>query len=689
MSPAAWSAAATDRAAGWHARWVAAVAPRPDGLPNRRVLWGFPALVVLAFALLVLLSLTGSSTGMFWQFFGSGADPDLIAGTPRGVRSDEWLVQSGWVVSQASQGFPAVNQVFPGGMDATVMNDLPAWDWSALFRPHTWGLLVLGLDQGMAVRWWLPAVLMLVSIYWFAVSLLPRRPVLGATLAVVAVLQPMVQWWWMPIVPLPVAFAFAAATAVVWATRSADRRGRILTAAWAGYLAVAMAMSIYVPFMIPAILAATAFAVGHLLVERSAHPSALALVRRLLPLAGAGLAAGVVLVAWVVTRRDTVDALLSTVYPGQRLTETGTGTSVDLMSLLSAPFQRSLQIDELVASFGANSSEGSSVLLVSLFLVPALIGVAVVGWRRERRLDWLVGGLVGVQLLVLAFVFLPGWDALAHLVGIDRGTPQRLRLIFVVLGVMAVVVLVERLDRRAVHAGWSGPTGWVAAGSAGVAALAASAWVWRRLDAAGSPAVPSTWSVVVIGLLVVAVVAFARRAVLVGGVALLLGSLVVGAGVNPVYRGVFDLREQTEAGRAVVRIAEADPDGAWVGVGSYVSMATLVETGVRAYSGVQTYPSPVMWEHLDPDGSHEESWNRLAHVYWAPGTGDPDPRQPPSGQADVIQLTFDSCAPFAQEHVAYVLTDGTPIDQPCLTRLERIRQHTAQQWIYRVVPPPA
>jgi hypothetical protein len=688
VSPPSWAAAASDRAAGWHARWVSVVVPRPDGLPNRRVLWCFPTLIVLAFVLLVLLSLTGSSTGMFWQFFGSGADPDLIAGTPRGVRSDEWLVQTGWVVSQSSQGFPAVNHVFPGGTDATVMNDLPAWDWSALFRPHTWGLLVLSLDHGMAVRWWLPTVLMLVNIYWFTVSLLPRRPVLGATLAIAAVLQPLVQWWWLPIVPLPVAFAFAAATAVVWATRSAGRRGRVLTAAWAGYLAVAMAMSIYVPFMIPAILAATAFAVGHLLMERRAHPSMLVLARRLLPLTGAGLVAAVVLVAWVVTRRETVDALLSTVYPGQRLTATGTGTSADLLSLLSAPFQRSLQIDELVASFGANASEGSSVLLVSLFLVPALIGVAVVSWCRERRLDWLVSTLVGVQLLVLAFVFVPGWDALAHLVGIDRGTPQRLRLIFVILGVMAVVVLVDRLDSRVVRAGWSGPTGWIAAGSAGLAALAGSAWVWRRLDAAGSPAVPSTWSVVVILLLTGGVVAFSRRAVLVGGLTVLLASLAVGVGVNPVYRGVFDLREQTEAGRAVVQIAEADPDGAWVGVGSYVSMATLVEAGVRAYSGVQTYPSTLMWEHLDPDGSHEESWNRLAHVYWAPGTGDPDPRQPPSGQADVIQLTFDSCAPFAQEHVEYVLVDGTPLDQSCLTRMARIQQHAARQWIYRVVPPP-
>ncbi|WP_244931679.1 hypothetical protein [Nocardioides sp. W7] len=683
MSTGSTRASIATRISQRRAAWQARVTPTAAGLPNAIVWWSFPGLVLLGFGVLVLLSVSGSSTGVFWQYFGQGPDPDLLAGTPRGVRSDEWLVQSSWVISQVSQGFPSINHVFPGGTDATVMNDLPSWDWSTLFRPHTWGLLFLGVDHGMAFRWWLPAALVAVTVYWFVVSVLPRRPLLGAALALVVILQPIVQWWWLPVVLLPVAFAFATATAVVWAVRASTWRRRLVPAVLAGYLAVDMAMSIYVPSMIAAIVATAAFAVGYLVLEWRSGTAPRVLVRRMVPLLGAGAAAAAVLVAWVLTRRDTVDALLSTVYPGQRLTPTGTGTSDDLLSLLSAPFQRSLQYDDLVPSFGANASEGSSVLLVSLFLLPALVSVAFVVWRRNRRVDWLVAALVAVQLFLLAFLFVPGWDSLAHLIGIDRAVPQRTRLAFVVLAVMVVVVLVERLDELDLRASWPGSL------LGGAVALASSAWVWRRLAGVDSAAVPSVWSVAVIALLVVSVVAFARRAVLLGGVALLVGSLVVGAGVNPVYRGVFDLREQTEAGRAVVRIAGAEPDGAWVGVGSYVSMATLVEAGVRAYSGVQTYPSRTMWRHIDPDGQAEDAWNRLAHVYWEAGTGDPDPRQPPSGQADVIQLTFDSCTAFAQEHVTFVLVDGPPIDQPCVSPLRRVRQNGALQWIYRVVPPPA
>jgi hypothetical protein len=671
----------SDHRRRWRVRWSALTAPTSDGLPCALVVWAFPLLVLAAMVILVGLSINGSSTGVYWSYFGRGPDPDLIAGMPRPIRSDEWMVQSGWVVSQVSQGFPITNTVFPGGTDATVMNDLPAWDWSNLFRPHTWGFLLLGLDHGMAVRWWLPAAALLVTIYWFVVTVLPRRPLLAATMALVAVLQPIVQWWWLPIVPLPVAFAFATATAALWATRSSKPVGRILTALLAGYLAIAMAMSIYVPFMLPAILAATFFVLGHLLNEWRSGTKPATIARRLAPLAASAVAAGAVLGTWIATRRETVDALLSTVYPGQRLTPTGTGTDADLLSLASAPLQRSLQIDELVPWFGANASEASSALLVSLFLLPALGATAVTQWRRERRLDWLVLSLGAVQLVVLAFLFVPGWDGLAHLVGMDRAVPHRTRLIFVILAVMTVTILIARLDHRGARVGWI-PT--VASGSL---ALASCVWVWARLDDLGSPAVPSTWSVIACVALVVSVVAFARRAVLIGGVAILGASVAIGSGVNPLYHGVFDLREQTKAGRTVMRIAAEEPDAAWVGIGSFVSMSTLVESGVRAYSGVQTYPTDVMWQQIDPDGSNAENWNRLAHVSWTSGTGDPNPRQPPTGQADVIEVTFDPCGDFAQAYVNYVLVDGAPLPPPCTEIVRRIKQNDARQWIYRIVPP--
>lgn len=651
--------------------------PRPDGLPNLLVLLWFPVAVLSVLGTLVTLSISGSSTGQWWIGLGMADDPDLLAGTPRPIRSDEWLAQSSWVVSQVAQGLPARNHVFPGGMDATVFNDLPSRDWSTAFRPQLWGFFA-SLDQGMALRWWLPAALVLIAVYCFVVSLLPRQAGLAAVLALVAFWQPTLQWWFMPVTLLPIAFAFAAMTAVIWCVRCDSRRGRILASAIAGYLAVTMGMGIYAPFMISAVLAAVAFAVGYVVHAWRTEKIALgSLARRLVPLIVAGAGAGCVMGAWIQTRRDTVEAVLNTVYPGQRLTETGTAGKPQLVELLSGPFQRSLQVDVFDGFAGGNQSEAATPLLISLFLIVPMLWLLYYQRRRQLGTDWLIVIILLAQLLILAFAFLPGWDWLARFTLLDRTTPQRLRPAWLILAVVAVAVTALRLQKL----GQRVP--WLFSMSAGLLAVASSAFVWRELRSVGSQVVPSAYALVITLALALGVILVARRHLLQGAALFLICAAVTGAGVNPLYRGVVDLGQDTEAGREVTRLMAADPTAHWVGVGSALSMATVVETGAPGYSGVQTYPSATMWEQIDPQHAYEDIWNRLAHIYWVPGSGEPSPR---TTTPDQIHLTFDSCANFAQEHVTYVLVDSTPLDQPCARQLGTFGQGSVQQWIYEVVP---
>ena len=99
------------------------------GLPNWRVVLWFPVLLLLGTAIAVALGLSGTSSGAHWLNLGTGADPRLLEGMPRPIRSDEWLVAQGWVVSQSKHGYPAVNPGFPGGLDMTVLNELPTCEY--------------------------------------------------------------------------------------------------------------------------------------------------------------------------------------------------------------------------------------------------------------------------------------------------------------------------------------------------------------------------------------------------------------------------------------------------------------------------------------------------------------------------------------------------------------------------------
>lgn len=659
----------------WHERLVA---PRGSGLPNFLVVTGPPTAAFLVFVVLVALGVSGSSTGYFHAFFEAGADPDLLAGLPRAVRSDEWLVQSSWIVSQVEQGFPLFNNSLPGGMDATIQNDLPVWDWSTIFRPHVWGFLGLPLDQGMAVRWWLPALSVFVFVYVFVVTILPRRPVPAVALAAALLLSPILQWWFLPTTLWPVAWCFATLVALHWAFSSSRLWVRLVSAASAGYLAVTMAMSIYVPFIVPAAVVVLCVAAFEIVAQRTdVRAGWKAILLRLTPLAAAAAAALATLLVWVRTRWGTIEAVTSTVYPGDRVELTGmTDTLPEFVALISAPFQRTL-LNTDIPALGGNQSEAAAPLLLGVFLLIPAIAVAlrprVGAGTALRRIDWRLVGPIIATILVLAFLLVPGWDWIAHGTMLDRSTSSRIRLAFVLTAVITTVYLVRRVwDTERAAPWWSI---FVAAGLTVGSSLVA----FGALSGIGETPLANSWILITI-LLTAAVVAMPRGWTTIGTAVLLVASALIGWGVNPLYSGVFDLRD-TEVGTAVERLDEAHPGSRWVGIGGFVPTATLVQSGVVQYNGVQTYPPQEMWDKIDPEGDFEQQWNRLGNVGWIAGEGQPEVSNP---VRDQILVTFDSCSAFAQTEVDFVLSEQR-LDQPCVREVEEFTEQKATFRIYEVV----
>jgi hypothetical protein len=152
--------------------------------------------------------------------------------------------------------------------------------------------------------------------------------------------------------------------------------------------------------------------------------------------------------------------------------------------------------------------------------------------------------------------------------------------------------------------------------------------------------------------------------------------------VNPLYRGVFDLRE-TEPSQAIQEL-DAETGGTWVGVGDRLTTAMLLESGVEAFNGFQGAPNEEMWDVVDPDVRYEYEWNRLAGVSWTLGDGEPVVSNP---YPDQISVTFDPCSDFAQENVEFVLTDqsATP-DGYCLRQVETFDLNQSDLTIWQVVP---
>ncbi|MBD8468419.1 hypothetical protein IFU30_19285 [Plantibacter sp. CFBP 8798] len=663
----------------WQRRFADAMEPTTEGLPNRRTLMVPLVALLVVFIALVAAGITGSSSGILNQSVNSAADPNLLAGEPRNIRSDEWSVQTSWVISQVEQGLPVVNENFPGGMDSTVQNDLPSGDWSMAFRPHLLGFSVLPLDNAMAVRWWLPAFAMLAAVYLFAITLLPRRPLTSVLLSVGFFFAPFFQWWYLPITFWPVAWAFLLMAAVVWLLRTRRLLPRIMLPLLVGYTAVPVGMGVYVPFIIPATLVALAFCIGFVVTRSSSSISGIgSRLRSLWPIFVAGAGAAGVLGLWVATRWGTIQGFTSTVYPGERLQSTGVAGPKELLSLFSGPFTRWLGEAEGVP-FGMNASEASTFILAGVFLALPILWLIVGQIRRKLPLDWASASMLILLVLIAAFMFVPGWDAIAHLLLLDRSPVSRIRLAVGMIAMVLTVLLIVRLDERR-RAGERRLPLWVPVSTTGLAAATTAAIAWYVLRYDNILTAGTLWIGIVL-LSVATVWWFVRGPVAVGAAAFALVSLLVGGNANPVYVGVYDLNGTTLV-KTMKEIDAARP-GAWVGAGnSGLLGVTLVQSGLTSFNGVQSFPPTKMWRMIDPNRASENAWNRLGNVSWGVGEGPPSPFNPTDDQ---IRLTFDSCNSFAQEHVSYVLSEFL-IEQPCVQLMRTVHQGPSTFYIFEVVP---
>ncbi|MBK4346463.1 DUF7657 domain-containing protein [Lacisediminihabitans changchengi] len=650
--------------------------PRPDGLPNRRVLLIFPALVVLFGIIVVGFALNGTSSGEMYGRIYAGNDPALLAGHPELIRSDEWYVNTAWSISQVEQGLPEINRTMPGGMDAALPHDLPRSDWSVVFRPQLWGYLVFDVNHATAFKWWIAALTFIGAAYLFLVTVLPRRPLVAAALSVGFFFSPFFQWWFQTVIFWPMAWALVTMAAMLWAVRSDSRASRWIWAAPVAFLTVVMAMGIYAPFIVPIVLVVALFAIGTVIEQKRRGAAWLALLARAVPILIAGALGAVVTLIWLQTKQTTLNAFLATSYPGERLTPTGSSLLATGARTIGSSFSQSLSLGDGLLNI--NASEASTFFLIGAFLIPVVVWIVVRAARSRVPLPWTLMAMVGFILLIVAFCYIPGWNAIAHLLFLDRSMDARLRIGLGLASFVILAYVIRYFDDEKSQAGLR------------ISVLSAVLFVLSQLAVAlavihfGGRATlfrnsPLWWLDALASAAAIFFVARRRPAL---GTALFLAiSVLSTAGVNPVYVGVFDLRNAPVT-KGVQRV-DAERPGDWVGVGGVETSAILMESGVTAFNGMQGAPSRTMWKEIDPTSQYKYTWNRLAGIGWVFAPGEPVVSNP---AADQIVSTFDACSEFAQKHVAYVLSTEKKVTSKCLVADRSFPAPKQTFTIYRVIP---
>lgn len=617
--------------------------------------WVFPIVVGVLFVVLTASGLNGSSIGALTSHGAAGSG--VIAGNPREVRSDEFLVRTPIVAGQAERGFPSEVESGIGEHDVTVLVDVPTTNWAMLFRPHEWGYMVLPLDQAFAFDWWGLSAVLLLGTYGLLL-VLTRRPLWSSIGAVVLWASPFFAWWYLAL-SLAVAGYGLGGAALLLASFVPGLSARLrwgLVAASA-YVLSCFALTFYPPFQVPLAIVAAAVAAGWTwqLVARaevSWRPV-------LLNTAVAGGVTAVVAGMFLLTRRDTLSAIVNTAYPGNRRVDGG-GASPGYLASAWFGLKYVQEPAEMRGRVLPNESEASSFLMLGVFLLPVLPLL----WGRvtaasDRLRGATIGALAGTALIAVhMYLSLPA--LLARVTLLDRVPPQR-AVIGLGLGSLLIAVLVGvQLDRSD---SVSMPRRLLCAAVTAVIAGGYVLGLASQFQHSGAPVGRNTTAAALLAVCVVVGLFFLRP--LFGLAALAVCGLAVALPVNPLNHGLGTLTDAPLT-KAVEQIARRShgPADAWLNTID-MSVPALAASGVDDVSAVNLYPDHAAWSVLDPDGSERDIWNRYAHTRWVL---DPTATEPRIALLtnDTVSIAVDPCGRQLDElHVGHVVTPK-PLEAPCL-----------------------
>src|SRR6187399_124263 len=112
----------------------------------------FLGALLLIYLILSSLKIHTSNIANWDMFFGLEKSESVIAGKPRFIRMDEWMVATPALMGQIERGLPLENKA-NGDKNAPIVWGLPVKDISSLLRPSVWSYFIFDFEHAFAFSW--------------------------------------------------------------------------------------------------------------------------------------------------------------------------------------------------------------------------------------------------------------------------------------------------------------------------------------------------------------------------------------------------------------------------------------------------------------------------------------------------------------------------------------------------------
>jgi hypothetical protein len=288
---------------------------------NRKAHWILLACLAL-FLIATACKINGSSIGIWSAILHDPATADsLLLSTPKSIRSDEWLVWTPSMLSQANHipPFPVENESLGAGKSTLLMN-LPARHYSMFFRPQLYGFFFLDTATAYAWYWNMKIFGLIAAMFLLLRKLMGNNTGLALGGSLWVFLSGFVQWWFScpPMLPEMLASWALVLVGIMTILTSQKPWVKVCTAIGVIICALNFAFCMYPPFQIPLVYLGMVVLAGWLW-ERRNKKLPLHLDRVAVAcLLGAGIIIAGVFGAFLVECKPTLDLVAATSYPGAR-----------------------------------------------------------------------------------------------------------------------------------------------------------------------------------------------------------------------------------------------------------------------------------------------------------------------------------------------------------------------------------
>jgi len=557
--------------------------------------------LTLAFVLATLFKLNGSSTPI-WRFYADGRLPDdgLFLGSAKDIRSDEWMVQTPWILSQTATEPPfATSNPNVGDQATALLVNLPIRHWTTIFRPQFWSFFVLDVEHAFAWYWNLKWYVVVIGGFLFFRSISRANALATFAGTILVFFAPYVQWWYSTGAALPEMLGMTFIG--LWALRCLLRANSVfaITAA-----AIAILISVenfifccYPRFQIPLLYFAALAAVWLFVTSLPRRRYRLLRCVCLLGVLAVVTACGFI---WFGEVAATLRMTSQLEYPGKVFSTGGDFSWVRFL----VPFLQ-FGMAEFHYPVGlVNACNAAGFILFLPFIVMLLVR------SRTGRRDLLV-------ILLLVFVVAVGYFMM---VGIPAGLARYSGWSLVYstrgilpVGIASVTCLVRLLAWRS---GRVSLVPWLAVGAAVVLSVAS----WFCLSV-----VNQKYEGFVSGPAVVATAAYFSMSMLllfcnsrtIAIALLLVPTIGATAWVNPFGRGLPGFYHN-ETFHWLQPFTAKDRTARWLVMGDDGHSGYLPylvkATGGDVLGGIRNNPDMRVFSILDPGRKHFDVWNRFAIV---------------------------------------------------------------------------